>query len=56
MEYDLKLTQQELQTIYLGLGELPLKLSLNVFSKLQHAQKTQEDANAIPLESLGAAP
>jgi hypothetical protein len=35
MEYTIKVTDQELQAILQGLGELPLKLSLNLFGKIQ---------------------
>lgn len=51
MEYDVKLTQQELQVIYQGLGELPLKLALNMFAKLQQLQQRQDAEKAVPLES-----
>jgi hypothetical protein len=56
MKYEIKdLTLQELQIIYQGLGELPLKVALNVFSKLQMQMGEQDDKNAVPLESLGLA-
>jgi hypothetical protein len=51
MEYELKLTQQELNLIYQGLGELPLKLSVNIFGKLQLTQKEQDEKNAIELQA-----
>lgn len=56
MEYEYKLTQQDLAVIYQGLGELPLKLSVNLFAKLQQEQAKQDAAKAEPLESLGAQP
>jgi hypothetical protein len=54
MNYEIKdLTQQELQTIFQGLGELPLKVGLNLFGKLQTQIAEQDAKNAEPLESLG---
>jgi hypothetical protein len=50
MEYELKVTQQELNVIYQALGELPLKLSANLFGKLQLTQKEQDEKNAIELQ------
>ena len=47
MDYSIKLTPQELQTIYLALGELPLKISANIFGKIQLQQKEQDDKNAL---------
>jgi hypothetical protein len=52
MEYDFKLSQQELNLIYLALGEVPLKVSLNVYAKLQQEQQKQDEAKAVPIESL----
>lgn len=52
MEYTIKLTQQELSIIYSGLGELPLKLSVNLLGKLQQVQQKQDKENAISIESL----
>lgn len=49
MEYDIKLTQQELAVIFMGLGELQLKVSVNVFAKLQQEQVRQDEAKAVTL-------
>jgi hypothetical protein len=53
MTYQLTLTQQEIQVLTMGLGELPLKLSANLFSKIQQAVSEQDKKNAVPLSSLG---
>lgn len=52
MEYEIKLTQQELQIIYQALGELPLKFSVNLFGKFQLAQKEQDERNAKPIGEI----
>jgi hypothetical protein len=52
MEYEFKLTQMELNIIYAALGEIPLKASLNVYAKLQQEQQKQDEAKAVPIESL----
>jgi hypothetical protein len=49
MEYEIKLTQQEIGLIYQALGELPLKMSLNLFGKLQQAVARQDEAKALPI-------
>lgn len=46
MDYDLKLTQQDIRVIFQGLGELPLKTSLAVFNKLQSAIAKQDEGRA----------
>jgi hypothetical protein len=52
MKYNIELTQQELQVIYAALGELPLKMTINLFSKLQQAQQKQDAENAMPISEL----
>lgn len=47
MEYELKLTQQDIKAILEGLSELPLKVSASAFGKI-HGQVQRQDAdNAI---------
>lgn len=53
MEYDIKLTQQDLQAIFLGLGEIPLKLGINLVEKLRAEVARQDEAKAVPLADLG---
>ena len=54
MHYEIKdLTQQELQVIFQGLGELPLKVGLNLFGKLQQQIAAQDEKNAVPLPDIG---
>ncbi|MCR8961132.1 hypothetical protein M0765_026410 [Variovorax sp. S2] len=54
MLYEFKdLSQQELQVIFQGLGELPLKMGLNVFGKLQQQIAAQDEKNATPLQATG---
>lgn len=52
MDYKITLNQQELQIVYAALGELPMKVSINLFGKLQQEQQKQDKANAVPVESL----
>lgn len=52
MEYDIKLTQQELNLIYQALGELPLKMSINLFGRLTQEQQKQDKEKAIPIEDI----
>ena len=52
MEYQLNVTQAELQIIYQGLGELQLKLSQNIFAKLYLQVQKQDIDKAVPLSSL----
>ena len=49
MEYTLKLTQQEIQILSTALGELPLKMSLNLFGKIQTQVQTQDAENAVSI-------
>jgi hypothetical protein len=54
MHYEIKdLTQQELQVIFQGLGELPMKVGLNLFGKLQGQIAAQDEKNATPLPDTG---
>lgn len=52
MEYDFKLTQADALIIIQALGELPMKLSINTFSKFQAQMRQQDAAKAIPFEDL----
>jgi hypothetical protein len=47
MEYDLKLSQQQVQLVLQALGELPLKVTLNVFAAIQEQVAKQDDEKAI---------
>lgn len=47
MEYDLKLSQQHVQTVLQALGELPLKLTLNTFAAIQEQVSKQDEENAV---------
>lgn len=51
MTYDLKLSQAHVQTVLQALGELPLKLSLNVFAAIQEQVAKQDEASAIEVKS-----
>ena len=51
MEFILKLTQDEIQIIAQGLGELPLKFSGPIMVKLQK-QVTEQDV-PIPISQIG---
>lgn len=54
MEYQLQgLTQQELQVLYMGLGELPLKVGVNLLHKIQQQVHQQDTAAAVSLEDMG---
>jgi hypothetical protein len=54
MHYEIKdLTQQDLDVIYRGLGELPLKVGLNLFGKLQQQIAAQDEKNAVALPDIG---
>ena len=50
MEYELKLSQQQVQIILQALGELPLKFSLNAFAAVQEQMTKQDEAAAVKLE------
>lgn len=52
MEYTITVTQQEIQILFQGLGELPLKATLNLFAKMQAQVSEQDAANAVPLEEM----
>jgi hypothetical protein len=52
MEYEIKFTQQEIQTILQGLGELPSKYSFNLLVKIQQQIHIQDQKNAISLDDL----
>jgi len=45
MEYTIILTEQELQVISMALGELPLKVSINVFGKIQAQKMAAQTSN-----------
>lgn len=49
MDYTFSLTQQEATLILQALGELPLKMTVNVFAKLQNQLHEQDQANAMQL-------
>jgi len=46
MEYTLKLSQQDIQIISQALGELPLKMVVNVFGKIQQQALEQESVKS----------
>lgn len=52
MDYLINFTQQEIQLISLALGELPLKISLNLFSKIQQAVDEADRTSAVDVEDL----
>lgn len=52
MEYDLKLSQQDVQIIVGALGELPLKISAIAYANVQRQIIEQDGKNAIPLNNL----
>ena len=54
MEYNLKLSQQEINIIAQSLGELPLKLTLNIFISIQNQVSKQDKDNAVSISSLDA--
>jgi hypothetical protein len=47
MEYEIKLTQQEAQIIFMGLGELPIKVGVNLLIKLQQEIAKQDQVKAM---------
>lgn len=55
MDYELSLTQQEVQIVMTALGELPLKLSINVLMKIQNAVRQQDEARAMSTQDLAEA-
>lgn len=52
MNYKFTFSQQELQTLSMALGELPLKLSLALFGKLQQGVAKQDAEQAVPLADI----
>lgn len=52
MTYSMEFTQQEIQILMTALGELPLKVGGNVYSKIQMAVIEQDRKAAIPAEGL----
>lgn len=44
MEFDLKLTEQEVAMLFQALGELPLKISGQLFGKIQSQVLEQQNA------------
>lgn len=52
MEYNLKLSQQEIQIISAALGELPLKVSIALFGKIQQQVINIDNEKSIPVENL----
>lgn len=52
MTYDLKLEQAEVMLIMQALGELPLKLTVGVFAKVQAQVAEQDSANAIEVADV----
>lgn len=56
MKYSIEFTQQEIQILMAGLGELPLKVGGNVYSKIQVAVMEEDRKAAIPVEDLQIVP
>ena len=52
MEYTVTFTQQEIQLINMALGELPMKMTLNLFGKIQQEIKRQDDVQAVPIAEI----
>jgi hypothetical protein len=52
MNYKIELSQQEVQLIYQALGELPMKMVLNLFGKIQQEVLKQDTSKAVPIQSL----
>lgn len=52
MTYEFKLSQAEMQVIFAGLGELPLKVGLNLFGKLQGEIQRQDAEKAKSLKEI----
>lgn len=52
MEYNFEFSQQESQLLLQGLGEIPLKFSINLFLKLDRLIKEQDAKNAVSISSL----
>jgi hypothetical protein len=52
MEYQIRLTQQEVQLILAALGELPLKLTMSAFANINAQVIQQDQAKAVDLSSI----
>jgi len=52
MKYTFTFTQQEIQIISAGLGEIPLKTSIVLFSKIQNDIIKQDNEQAISLATI----
>ncbi len=52
--YKLEVSQQEVQLILGALSELPLKISVNLFGNIQKQVTSQDEENAIPIDTLMA--
>jgi hypothetical protein len=52
MNYNIELTQQDIQVLIAGLGELPLKAAWGTVNKLQAQVAAQDAAGAVELETL----
>lgn len=52
MQYEITFTQQELAIVYAGLGKLPLEVALQIFGKIQEAQRKKDEESAVPIEKV----
>ena len=50
MTYDLKLEQSDIGLILQALGELPLRVALQTFGKVQQQVSEQDAANALDVK------
>lgn len=55
MEYQLTLAQSDLMIVLQALGELPLKVAVNTFAKIDGQRQAQDAANAMKLMPAGDA-
>lgn len=55
MHYEIQHSQEDLNLIYAALGELPLKVTVNLFLKLKREQERQDKEKAVPLSSIRTA-
>ena len=53
MEYKINVTQQDLQVLFMGLGELPVKIAVNLLGKIQSQVAEQDSKSAVSIEDLG---
>lgn len=53
MDYTLSVSQQDLQLIFRGLGELQAKDVVNLMNKIGQQTYAQDLASAVPLSDLG---